>query len=312
MTIVTIAGGPEDIRDLRKAEETFAAMERGEAVIHQGVLWDAETRTYGAPDLLVRSDELRWLFPAVITSEEAQMPASDLGGEPWHYRVVDIKFTTIGLLADGQLDNAESSPAYKAQLFTYNQALGRLQGYLPPQGYVLGRGWRQTLKGKAYRGTNCMDRLAPVAQDYSFSGGRSLADAVSTATDWILRVRREGSNWVVLPEPSVDELRPNMSNEEDGPWHAVKQRIGQELDELTLLWQVGVDKRRGANEASVFRWTESTCTPHNVGVTGPKQAPTERWKDGRNSVRFPSASTRQGRPCYTRPDVSGRFKALLL
>lgn len=261
MTIVTIAGGPEDIRDLSKAEETFAAMERGEAVIHQGVLWDAETKTYGAPDLLVRSDELHQLFPGAISSEAARMSALDLGNQPWHYRVVDIKFTTLGLLADGQLDNAESSRAYKAQLFIYNRALGRLQGYLPPQGYVLGRSWKQTLKGQTHRGTGCMERLAPVAQDYTFTGGRSLGEAVREATEWILRVRCEGSNWIVLPEPSVDELRPNMSDDKDSPWHTAKQRIGQELEELTLLWQVGVEKRRGANEAGVFRWTESACTP---------------------------------------------------
>lgn len=274
VSVVTIAEGRDDIRDLRKAEETFAAMESGEAVIHQGVLRDADTRTYGAPDLLMRSDKLQRLFPDMIASDEVQIRAPDLGSEPWHYRVIDIKFTTLDLLADGQLDNAGSSPAYKAQLFIYNRALGRLQGYLPPQGYVLGRGWNQKVKGETRRGTTCMERLAPVAQDYSFRSGGSLAEAVQIATNWILRVRREGSNWVVLPEPSVDELRPNMSNEEDGPWHAAKQHIGQELSELTLLWEVGVEKRRGANEAGVFRWTESACTPHNAGVTGPKRAPT--------------------------------------
>ncbi len=273
-SVVTIADGPEDIRDLRKAEETFAAMVREEPVIHQGVLRDADTGTYGAPDLLVRSDELQRLFPDAITAEAASLPAPDLGSGRWHYRVVDIKFTTLGLLVDGQLDNAESAPAYKAQLFIYNRALGRLQGYLPPEAHLLGRGWRQTLKGQTYRGTNCMERLAPIAQDYSFSSGRTLAEAVRAATDWVRRVRCEGSHWTVLPEPSFDQLRPNMKNDEDSPWHAAKKRIGQELGELTLLWQVGVEKRRGANEAGVFRWADSGCTPHNVGVTGPKQAPT--------------------------------------
>ncbi len=243
-------------------------------MINQGLLRDADTRTYGAPDLLVRSDELQRLFPDAITAESASLAAPDLGSERWHYRVVDIKFTTLGLLVGGQLDNAESAPAYKAQMFVYNRALGRLQGYLPPEGHLLGRGWRQTVKGQTYRGTNCTERLAPVAQDYSLSSGRSLAEAVHAASHWVRRARSEGASWVVLPEPSVDELRPNMANEEDSPWHAAKQRIGQELRELTLLWQVGVEKRRGANEAGVFRWTDSACTSHNVGVTGPKQGPT--------------------------------------
>ena len=29
--------------------------------------------------------------------------APDLGSPPWHYRAIDIKFTTLGLLADGRL-----------------------------------------------------------------------------------------------------------------------------------------------------------------------------------------------------------------
>ena len=83
-SVLAVAEGPADIRDLSKAEETFAAMQRGEPVIYQGVLWNAATRTYGAPDLLMRSDELQRLFPEMIASGEAQIGAPDLGGEPWH------------------------------------------------------------------------------------------------------------------------------------------------------------------------------------------------------------------------------------
>ena len=61
--IVTVSDGPAEVRDLSKAEETFYAMQKGEPAIYQGVLRDAESRTYGAPDLLVRSDELHRLFP---------------------------------------------------------------------------------------------------------------------------------------------------------------------------------------------------------------------------------------------------------
>ena len=50
----------------------MTAMQNGEPVIYQGVLRDAESRTYGAPDLLVRSDELQRLFPGVLAEEEAR------------------------------------------------------------------------------------------------------------------------------------------------------------------------------------------------------------------------------------------------
>ena len=140
-TVVTIATNPGDARRLEKAEETFAAMEHGAPVIYQGVLWDAENRTYGVPDFLIRSDELLRLFPGSLTSPEATQSANDLSGASWHYRVVDLKFTTLDLLAGGQLGNSGSNPAYKGQLFVYNHALGRsrlLSASLLPYGSWLG------------------------------------------------------------------------------------------------------------------------------------------------------------------------------
>jgi len=77
--VTIIADDARDIRDLAKAEETFAALHRGDLIIHQAVLWDAEHTTYGAPDFLIRSDVLRKLFPNDISKGEACIPAPDLG-----------------------------------------------------------------------------------------------------------------------------------------------------------------------------------------------------------------------------------------
>ena len=54
--VATIARDYRDIANLGKAEETFAAMQRGVPVIYQGVLWDGHNLNYGSPDFLVRSD----------------------------------------------------------------------------------------------------------------------------------------------------------------------------------------------------------------------------------------------------------------
>lgn len=272
--VLTISSGPADVRDLVKAEETFEAMRTGTPIIYQGVLRDAENRVYGAPDLLVRSDILLGLFPNALTDDEAMEPAPDLGDVSWHYRVVDIKFATLGLTAGGELDNNNSAPAYKAQVFVYNRALGRLQGVTPPVSHLLGRGWRQRRGRDTFRGTSCMELLAPVPQMGSLAGGYAIADAVDDACQWIGRTRADGVGWRALPQPAVPELYPNMGNDEDAPWHAAKKQIADELDELTLLWQVGPAGRRQAHATSIQRWTDPECTPEAVDVKGPKQAPT--------------------------------------
>jgi len=272
-TIVDMGEAYKNARRREKAEETFTAMERGDPVIYQGILWNAENRTYGSPDLLVRSDVLARLFPDTLTAEEATQPAKDLKGAAWHYRVVDIKFTTLHFTARGELGNGRSTPAYKAQVFIYNLALGRIQGYAPPVSYLLGRSWEQRENGEPIRGNTCMERLAPVNQNSNLSKGRPLGEAVIEALEWVRRVRKEGATWSVLPKPTLPELRPNMKHTQDAPWSVAKKRIAKELEELTLLWNVGIDKRRRANQHGIYSWRDTNCNTVSLGVNGEKTQP---------------------------------------
>ena len=295
--VATIANRYEEIRSLDKARETFEALKAGIPIVYQGVLWDAQTLTYGSPDFLVRSDILRGLFPDSISEEEASFPARDLGGGDWHYLVVDTKFTTLHLNSRGnELANGGSAPAYKAQLYVYNRMLGRLQGFEPPRSHLLGRGWELRRGSETRRGPNAMELLGPIPQAGTVANGALIADTVEDALRWVRRVRTEGRDWQVLPRPSVPELYPNMSNvddagmmlevaawelepgfesdESEARWVGVKKWLAGELKELTLLWQVGVAKRNAAHAAGIFRWNESGVTPDSLEVTGATLAPT--------------------------------------
>lgn len=117
-----------------------------------------------------------------------------------------------------------------------------------------------------------MDRLGPVPQAGTLAFKRPIADAVDEACQWVRDLRRMGAEWQLLPEPTRPELYPNMGNQEDGPWHQAKRQIAEELEELTLLWQVGPSGRRQAHGAGVLRWRDSACTPEAVGVTGEKRS----------------------------------------
>ena len=289
--VIPIAQDYQDITNLDKAKETFAAMQQGVPILYQAVLWDAQNLTYGAPDFLIRSDVLHHLSPASLSEQDAKQSAPALGDPGWHYRVVDTKFTTVHLDASGTLANTGSAPAYKAQLYVYNRMLGRLQGFDPPASYLLGRGWQQ----RQDRGTNALERLGPIPQQGTVTRGFPIADAVGEALHWVRRVRTEGQNWRVLPTPSVPELYPNMSNADAGEmmldispperepgaggedaagqWVGVKKWLAAELKELTQLWQVGVDKRNEAHKGGLFRWDDPQITPEAVGVTGRTQAP---------------------------------------
>ena len=295
--VATVAQSYKEISSLDKAEETFEVMQRGAPIIYQAVLWDAHNLNYGSPDFLIRSDVLRCLFLGSISEEEASTSAPDLGGSGWHYLVVDTKFTTLHLNAGGtELANEGSAPAYKAQVYIYNRMLGRLQGFEPPESYLLGRGWQRRQSGVTHRGTNAMGILGPVPQNGTVANQILIGNATEEALRWIRRVRTKGKDWQLLPEPSVPELYPNMSNADDAglvldispaelepglgeeesgsQWMGVKKWLAGELKELTQLWQVGVGKREEAHGTGIYRWDDPRITPKAVGVAGPKTGPT--------------------------------------
>ena len=256
----------EGARSLAGAHATVAAMERGERAIAQGLLRDPQTRTYGRTDLLVRSDVLAELCAdAFGQDDDPTLPAPALHGAAWHYRVIDIKFSTLDLLKDGSLSSA-SDLATTAQVWSYGQMLGRVQGFVAPFAYVLGRGWRQGNNG---RGDTCWERLARIpAEAYVRSRDAALAKIVADGAAWIRRVRREGAAWTVLPAPTIDELWPNMKNDRDHPWHEAKKEIAEELHELTLLWRVSAAMRDRARGRGVTRWDDPRITADWLGIGG--------------------------------------------
>ena len=252
------------VRNRSAVEATWAAMSAGAAIVVQGVLWNPQTRTYGAPDLLVRSDVLRQLFPRDVGEEEAKAPAAHLPLPDVHYRVVDVKFTTLHLLKDGHA--GADHLRYMVQVWLYNEALGRLQGYVPPAAHLLGRRWQDSKT----RGTSAFERIARVDRDRNLKTDGDLRTLALNACDWVRRVRSEGATWQLLPRPSIEELWPNIRRVDDQPWHQTKLEVARELEDLTLLPRVSPEKRSQAIAGGVSRWTDPLCTAERLGITGDK------------------------------------------
>ena len=260
-------------RDPEKARATVTALEAGCEIVHGGVLWNPESRTYGIPDFLIRFDVFERLFPNHPDPYEgvadSRGGAGSRGGS--RYVVVDAKFTTLHLFAEpaagrkprkgsrpGEIKNEGSSPAYRAQLFLYNAALARLQGSAPSRAFLLGRGWEQSKE----RGFSAVDRLGPVSMT------AELAEATREAVRWIRRLRKDGANWRVLPKPSLPELRPPSSGDADWPWKGAIREIIEKLDDPVRLWQVGVAKRDEAAAEGITSWRDPRATPPSLGVHG--------------------------------------------
>ena len=97
-------------------------MKSGKPFILQGVLWNPQNRTFGMPDILVRSDWLNQITEQdTIEKHQETIRAPALDGD-YHYRVVDVKFTTIKFNSSNtQILGQSSQKAYKSQLAIYNR-----------------------------------------------------------------------------------------------------------------------------------------------------------------------------------------------
>lgn len=249
----------------KKQEETIEAMKRGIPIIYSGVLLDSKTKTYGIPDLIVRSDWLRKLVEDSPIPKKIEKIGAPLLGTNYHYRIVDIKFTTLALRANGtHLLNAGYIPAYKGQLFIYNSALAQIQGYNPQEAYLLGRKWKYTTKGMDYRSPECLSRLGVV--DFT-KVDKDIPEKVEKALNWVRDMRVNGKSWnlfsLPLPRP---ELYPNMSNRADYPWTKVKEVMAAQIKEITTLWMCGTKERHRAHDQGIYQWTSKNCTPEKLGI----------------------------------------------
>ena len=281
-TVEQVGGGDAaDSRDLGKAEETFAAMQRGEPDHLPG-------RGQGRGDAHVRlaghagaQRHPGGAVPEAGVEDDAGASAPDLDSDQWHYVVVDVKFTTLRLLVSGGIQSGGSTRAYKAQLYIYSRALGRLQGYTPPVSYILGRSWRGPVDGKTVRGSTCMERLGRVPQDSTVARGATLAGMTDEAVEWVRRVRVEGMHWSVTPEPSVPQLKPNMRNTSDSPWSSAKREIEAIL--AGNPWVEGMDSiSEQAPRGQMGFWPEGEQAPEtDFSAVSPAKvtAGGDAWRD---------------------------------
>jgi hypothetical protein len=118
-------------------------MNIGIPIIAQAPLINETNKTYGIADLIVRTDYLEVLFNIFEPDDEIYIKAPKLKYKKYHYRIIDIKWTTLLLCTDGKtLRNQGFFPAYKGQLALYSAALEDIQGYIPNYAYIMGKSWK--------------------------------------------------------------------------------------------------------------------------------------------------------------------------
>mgnify|MGYP000435079415 CR=1 FL=1 len=267
--IITINTEGKKGMNRKNYKETIDAMKLGIPIIVQGVLYNDDNDTGGIADLIVRSDYLNQVFRrSVLNSTMETFKAPKLCGN-YHYRVIDIKWTTMTLCANGYtIRNDNRFPSYKGQVAIYNCAVGKIQGYTPTEAYILAKAWKIDRKKDPMEGYSCFDLLGVV----DFSGfDNSYIDKTVDAINWVRDVRSEGMSWDLL-NPTREEMYPNACNNNDAPWTKQKKQLCQDLNEITQIWYVTDQHRKTAHSKGIMSWKDPLCNSITMEIGGETRA----------------------------------------
>ena len=250
-----------DFYNVRDVKRTFQMMTKGIPIIYSAPIFNRTNNTYGIIDLLVRSDYINKMYNQPIISQSLEHYKAPYLPGNYHYRVIDIKYSTLNLCSDGKhLINSGRIPCYKSQLFIYNQAIGEYQGYIPNETYIMGRRWKYTSKGKQYSNESSNDRLGVI----DFNGkDNTFIEKTYKAIDWYRNVHKNGINWTLYP-PSIPELYPNMCID-SGSWNQMKQKISKNIGEITMIWKCGIKHRKNCHKLGILNWKDNRCNSKTLG-----------------------------------------------
>lgn len=247
--------------------ETIEVMKRGDNIIYQGVLINMDNGTYGMPDIIIRSDYINKLFGYnVISDEEASLGSPTLGTH-WHYKIIDVKHSTIHLDCTGvYITNNENIPAYKGQVYIYTEALNRIQGINIMKGFIWGRKYEYISNGMKNVITNFLTKLGTI--DYN-DRDSEYVEKTKQAIEWVRDLRFNSHKWKLDTDNLANmrkELFPNMNFISDSCYMKFKKELAHKIGDITLLWNCGMKERMIAHSKGIYSIYDPRLSAEMMGM----------------------------------------------
>jgi hypothetical protein len=241
---------------------TIQMMKLGVPIIYQGLLHDSDTRSYGLPDLIVRSDYINKIFKTNIELTH-NIKLTCLGTLP--YYIIDIKNSTIHLSSSSNnvLNHIGSKP-FKGQISIYYQILNKIQQCDTTKAFILAN--KYTRKKNNIQYTIDDPFYLPGIIDYTESDQIYLETSLD-AIKWNQLIRMP-INKLDCVVPSNQNLYPNMCVKSDKKYNKVKSYLADKNFEITNLWNCGYKHRQKALSVGIDRWTNPKLNSKILGISG--------------------------------------------
>lgn len=265
--VETVCNERGDCYKMDKYNETKKIIENlNVEIIYQGLLYNFKTKTFGMPDLIVRSDIVNKLVKEkVFLDSELKRYSHSRRKECLFYCIVDIKSSQLKLCSENTyVLNSGYFPANKAQMYVYIKALNKIQDNGTMQAYLLGKVSKYTTKGVTYVNTDCFGKLGTI--DFK-SRDKPLISKIRNAVRWQKHIKKNWDKYDLM-NPQSYEFYPNMCNHYDDGYHLAKSNIANHLNEITQVWYCGYNERVSAYRCGVKSWKDDQCNTRTMGITG--------------------------------------------
>ena len=189
------------------------------------------------PDFIIHRDIFREIFNEVNISylHDKSLPQS----LPL-YIVSDIVYQTVHLNCEmNDLINDNNLYYYKCKIYLCNRILGY-------NDYGI-------LFAKEYKYKDSIVKKKSVVGKYIFN--EDMNDKILHALCWIDNLNLYYDEWLIYPKPTITELYPNM-NIKTGPWYKEKKRLAEEIQEITLVWNISYHKRCLLHDKGIYTWQD--------------------------------------------------------
>ena len=82
-----------------------------------------------------------------------------------------------------------------------------------------------------------------------------MKDKILHALAWLDNLNQYYDEWLIYPKPTITELYPNM-NIKTGSWTKEKKRLAEEIQEITLVWNISYHKRCLLHDKGIYTWSD--------------------------------------------------------